>query len=168
MFSSDIDAILGQIRDENMLPRIETIPSIIVDNTGRYTDTFKHFYDVFTESVFEQNWQKLYETSDKAIKYPDFLKMVESIWGKFFHEFNTTPATNKGFCTDINVIRFKQPHGKLLSSFLVNIYRIHSNSDSLTDRGMKLRRYSTEVWFTYKNNRFCVVSALQPFVEVRD
>lgn len=167
MYRADINDILGTTPDEYSLQGRETIPPLL-NASGKYIEAFEQFASVVERDILRQDWEHMFTFTDRSCNLGEWIENVNRYWKPMFDKFNTVRAVSKNISLDINRERFKQPHGMILGSFIVVAYILEDQSDRLTDTGLKLSRHQTELWFTYKNSKFAIVSALQSFVEVRN
>ena len=151
----------------NLKNRIERIPMIVDPATGEVTKEFQEFYDKVVDAISTSPmWFDLYDISDQTLDEDEFRHLFDCKCNKVWTQFENTRYAAKGLDIELNLSRFQQIHRNLIGGFYVIIYMIE---DILTDiderRVTTLKQYKTEILFTYKNDRFKVLSVLSPFVE---
>lgn len=161
-----IDAVLGEI-DPTRLDCLEAIPSL-VDKSGTPNKEFLAFKESVSKAVLLQDWNELWKISDRAQTPAEFYESVKTMWGNYFEEFNQFQKERKNLSVDLNVERFKATHKAILGSFWIATYALSDGGDSIQSSGLQLTKAATELYFTFKQGKFCVVSAFTPFSKVRD
>lgn len=161
-----IDDVLQDLHPYD-LTCLEVIPAL-VDKIGAPNKEFLTFKDSVGKAIINQDWNALWKLSDRAQTPEEFHSSVRAVWGKYFKEFNEFKKERKNLSVDLNVERFKEKHKAILGSFWVATYCLADGGDSIRVEGFQLTKCCTEVYFTYKNGKFCIVSAFKPFSKVKE
>lgn len=162
-----LDDVLGSVSDPNDLSCLEVIPSLI-DKQGVPNRKFLEFKENVGRAILKQDWKSLWELSDKAQTLSEFCNSIDIMWSSYFQKFNSYKKERKNLAIDINLERFKAKHNQILGSFYVVTYALVESMDTIQDRGLSLTKCCTEVYFTYKNGMFRVVSAFTPFNRIQE
>ena len=162
--SNALDSILGGQLDPKELTKLEVIPSII-DSNNRPIPEFVEFKKNVSQAILKQDWVSLYLLSDTSMEPYYFDKLIQKTWRKFWDTFNEYKKESKNLAVTLNIDRFKEPHKEILGSFTIASYILLSSRDSISDSGYELAKFSTDLYFTYKNKKFVIVSAFTPFVQ---
>lgn len=146
---------------------LEVIPSL-VDKIGAPNKEFLAFKDDVGKAILKQDWNELWKLSDRSQTPSEFYTHVKAMWDKYFQEFNKFKKERKNLSVELNVDRFKETHKAILGSFYIATYALVDGGDSIKSSGLQLTKCCTEVYFTYKRGRFCIVSAFTPFSKVKE
>ena len=77
------------------------------------------------------------------------------------------PVSNRGVDIELNLNRFKQVHRNLIGGFLVITYKLTDcDFDCIELDEFEFEQKYSEILFTYKQNKFVVLSNLTPFKSV--
>lgn len=141
---------------------ISRIPMLVDPATGNITREFQEFYDELVCGVTHCEIGHLHAISDNLYSLSDFkneyMKNVGDVISK-------ARKNSEVFNIDIqiNMERFKSEFRTILGSFYVTFIEITSMSDDLISSGkMNLYKGVTELFFTYKDNQFCLLSKFTP------
>lgn len=140
---------------------IERIPSIVDPATGQVTREFQEFFDNVVESVTTNDINKLYELSDKAVEFNVF----ESEFNEFHNKLVkilSKPKSEFGIDIELNLGRFEAKHRNLLGGLYVLTYYIEKVW-TLSDYRVDLHKEKAELFFTYKDSKFMLLSCLGDF-----
>lgn len=148
---------------------IERIPMIVNPDTGQVTDQFQQFYDKIVHALtIDKQWEQLYELTDTSLSADEFNSMLKGVgiadtWDRFWN----TSDSSRGVDIELNLGRFQSQYRNLIGGFLVMIYMIASNDNDLCNYPvLELKRYTTEILFTYSNGQFKVLSTIKPFTQL--
>lgn len=146
---------------------IERIPNIVDPNTGCVTEEFQTFYNNIVECITSINWSRLYEFSDKCMTESQFMHSIKSKIEPVWESFLDVPDNARGLDIELNLQRFQEKHRNIIGGFYVMIYFLKDVDNDISDEPDKcLNEYFTEILFTYKNNKFVVVSKLNAFESI--
>ena len=146
---------------------LEVIPAL-VDKVGTPNKEFLAFKDSVGRAMLSQDWNELWKLSDRGQEPSEFYRSVKAVWDKYFKEFNQFKKERKNLSVELNVDRFKEKHKAILGSFWVATYVLADGGDSIKVEGLQLTKCCTELYFTYKKGKFCIVSAFTPFSKVKE
>ena len=146
---------------------IERIPMICDPGTGMIMPAFQKFYDTIVECVLQHDREGLYNISDKSMEYGEFLIQYEDHVGKQLSTILHTPDNMHKVDIELNLSRFQSNQRNILGSFLINTYVLEdAESKLLEHKRRKLVIRYTELFFTYRNKKFELISSFQPLMNV--
>ena len=146
----------------------DTIPQLF-DSTGRLSPEFAKFYTEVRYAVANQNYAALYALSDLSLSEEQFVQHISSVYDPFFKQFYHVPKASRGLDIELNLDSLKTIYRNLINSIYILTYMIESTeSDMLDTTSYATAKYHTELHFTYKDGRFCIISAFLPFIKDED
>lgn len=160
--------ILGEDKIPNNFVGGLTVLPMLLDSSGKYSEAFLSFVQNISDAILYQNWNSLYELSDKSVTYQEFIAMIEKSWGPHIKTFNAVSSIRKGLAIDLNVDRFKMMHRKSLASFYITDYMLMDCSDEVDTIDLSMSKYAAELWFTCKHHRLVVLPVFTPYVMIKE
>lgn len=143
--------------------KIERIPSLA--SAEGVNKKFQTFYTCLCEFILSQDIKNLYEISDKCVSLAEFSRCYNNNVGKHLSRLFDLPSNEYGIDIELNIKQFESIHRNLIGSFYVITYQLlkPDNFGSVNVHTSLDAKYS-EVFFTYKNNEFMLISAFGPFI----
>lgn len=140
---------------------IERIPSIVNPATGQVTREFQEFFDNVVEGVTTNDIDKLYELSDKAVEFDVFKSEFNEFYSKLVNILSK-PKSEFGIDIELNLGRFEAKHRNLLGGLYVITYYLEKVW-TLSNYTVDLNMEKAELFFTYKNGKFVLLSCVSNF-----
>lgn len=152
---------------------VQRIPPLV--NENGIIPEFQSFYEkvvcaigaIFSKE--ECGIEQLYELTDMSIDKTSFYKLIDTQWGWLIDAYYSVSFNHHttGLDVQLNMQRFKDIHRSIIGGFNITTYYTNVYPDSFNAEIMipKTFLHSTELLFTYKNNKFLMLSSVNSFVE---
>lgn len=146
---------------------IERIPSLATPNG--INPKFQKFYDHLCSAITAQDVEKLYDLSDKCLPYGQFYAVYRRQVGIALENLMFTSRALWGMDIELNIQRFQGAYRNIVGSFFVSTYEVLLPENfGLVNLNTSVVRKSTEIFFTYKNENFELISVFNPFAIEED
>lgn len=109
----------------------------------------------------------LFENSNNCATITDMQCLVGDTWHNVITAYNTACPACRGADIEINLDRFHQLHRNIVGSLNVMLFYVDSQS-MYKIYSSKLHQVSTELFYTYKDNKFYLLPTITPFVEEQE
>ena len=154
---------------ESVASRFERMRRYLEPNGAIHPD-FLEFCSSIKEALLAQDWLVLYARSDHALPKDVFIQYFkESIGDTWVEDFLSTPIRHCGVDLVINQDRLDHPNRNVLGGLYLTGYRlIVDESDIRSEKSVKLDQKVTELLFTYKFNRYMLVSKFSPWQTLQE
>lgn len=141
--------------------QIERFP-VLATQQGINQD-FQIFFDKIVEGICGMNPCILYEISDKVFEESEFCEMFNKILRPELIKLAGKDKKYRSIDIELNVDRFQSPTRNTVGSFIVSGYLLTKDKNPLYKLTTKLEYKWTELFFTYKHNKFTLISKFCPF-----
>lgn len=159
--SQQIVSVPNNSNNNNLISRMPQL----VTAEGNIDKNFDKFYQSIVNS-FEYKLSELYEYSDKVLNEEDFNANVKKIWLKELCKFYNAKPNERNFDIEIDIETFQSKFRNIIGKFNVMFYILDIDDEGglNTYSKPKFYRYYTSLYFTYKNNKFMLISNFEPFI----
>ena len=141
---------------------IEVMPMLYT--SAGMAGELKNFYDDVVRCLWKDDIDGLYELSDKALDKNTFSEIYTRILGRDLQQLLSMKDSCRGINLSLNADNLNYVPG-ILTMFSLDCYMLHiddSESSELMKSRTTLKIAHSDIYFTYKNKRFCIVSAFDP------
>lgn len=145
---------------------IERIPMIVDPSTGNVTSEFQKFYDEIVRCILSEDVDKLYCISDRVITCEEFVSLYNKQIGDALHELlKREQCFDYNIDIELNLQRFKENTRNILGGFIISTIEVaSSSSEIIKSQNRYIRRGCAEIFFTYRYDRFQLISSFSPFI----
>lgn len=161
--SAVYDSMFGE-QSEKLGHGLDLMPAVITP--AGYTHRFELFFNKLVERLLTNQARRLYDISDKSLDVQQFCDMYDTILGQPLGEILSLDNKLRGVNLMLNPdAELRIP--EVLEALTLHVYHLDvPNNDFeklLNLSATQIIVQSTDIYFTYKNGEFCVVSSFTPF-----
>ena len=148
-------------------PKLSRIP-FLMDMQGNFIPEFQKFFNDRVSAIFSRDEDSLYEMSDKVLPRECFhyfletsglLSTIQALIGLDKNSWNID--------VELDVDRLQDEFRNIVGAFKVSYYCITYRQDELRSY-VSFQQRLTKLLFSYKNNRFYIISKFEPFLDYKD
>lgn len=137
-----------------------TMPSLVLP-TGEISEEFARFLSAFEECIKYSNWSELYKMTDMAYYEDEFCDAIKSAHGKHWEEYRSSSERCRGLSITVDAESFNEISSCQLARIHVITYMlVDGEGGPITQQEKTLQRHHMDWWFTYKRDKFVIVSAI--------
>lgn len=154
-----------------MMPsaKIERMPMLVNPTDGQILSQFQKFYDTVVDSLTKNQWRKLYLISDRLLEGEQFGEFYRERIGVKLQKILSHSEPHYKMDIQLNMERFKSSFRSILGSFIVSVmYLYESDMIEIRQMNVEFKRLQTEIFFTYRNGEFQVISSFNTLSELED
>lgn len=143
---------------------LQSIPQIAGESG--FTPQFTEFYQSIVRGIVTGDTGVLHKLSDRALSEREFADMYASQIG--FDLQKLVESTNpefRGLSIEVNPDRLKELHRSLIGGIRILGYHLKNGEfEGINTNETSFTLLNTEVFYTYKNGEFKLISHFTPFI----
>lgn len=166
--NKNIDAVLTTSAEQQLQEYLQGVMQTIPPIAGEdgFTPQFASFYQKVTTGVITGNTGLLYEISDHTLSEKEFSNMYAHQLGLDLKEIieNTNPKF-RSISIEVNPDRLKELHRSLIGGIRILGYRLKNGEfEGINTNETSFTLLNTEIFYTYKDGQFKLISHFTPFI----
>ena len=171
----DINVVLDRKENKLRVPFVSSTLVTEMPDVGAQEANFSRFetelkcalHLCLAQEEPENHLNGFYALSDKAMKEDEFIQMLKCTWGPQLIRYSRIANQHKGTSLALNPEMRMSKFNSLLGSIFWTIYLIDdATASSLSaNKRTTLQTFSTELYYTYKEGKFVLLSYVTAFAQ---
>ena len=167
--NKNIDAVLTTSAERQLQEYIESVLQSIPQIAGEsgFTPQFMEFYQSIIRGIVTGDTGVLYNISEKALTEREFADMYASQIGFDLQDLiESTNPKFRGLSIEVNPDRLKELHRSLIGGSRILGYRLKNGEfEGINTNETSFTLLNTEIFYTYKDGEFKLISHFTPFIK---
>lgn len=163
-----LESVLIPNEEQQVTEYVENVLQSIPQIAGEsgFTPQFIEFYQLIIRGIITGDTNLLYKLSDMTLSEQEFESMyLHQIGFELQDIIELTNPKFRGISIEVNPDRLKELHRSLIGGIRILGYRLKNREfEGINTNETSFTLLNTEIFYTYKNREFKLISHFTPFI----